>query len=159
MNAWDAYIDGNATGDPDFANEGRTKGKDPFADHGDGTGPYAVYNTLYEAVKQKLTEDDPTTTDWEGSKGMMNQGKIGCMVLGSWAISQIQGAGDNADDIAYMPFPISVNGKQYAAAGPCLLYTSNMLQLGFLKKAGKALVSINHMKQCGNGRETASRNI
>ena len=25
-----------------FANEGRTKGKDPFADHGDGTGPYAV---------------------------------------------------------------------------------------------------------------------
>lgn len=38
MNAWDAYIDGNATGDPDFANEGRTKGKDPFADHGDGTG-------------------------------------------------------------------------------------------------------------------------
>ena len=42
MNAWDAYIDGNATGDPDFANEGRTKGKDPFADHGDGTGPYAV---------------------------------------------------------------------------------------------------------------------
>ena len=27
MNAWDAYIDGNATGDPDFANEGRTKGK------------------------------------------------------------------------------------------------------------------------------------
>ena len=111
MNAWDAYIDGNATGDPDFANEGRTKGKDPFADHGDGTGPYAVYNTLYEAVKQKLTEDDPTTTDWEGSKGMMNQGKIGCMVLGSWAISQIQGAGDNADDIAYMPFPISVNGN------------------------------------------------
>ena len=33
------------------------------------------------------------------------------MVLGSWAISQIQGAGDNADDIAYMPFPISVNGN------------------------------------------------
>ena len=125
MNAWDAYIDGNATGDPDFANEGRTKGKDPFADHGDGTGPYAVYNTLYEAVKQKFTEDDPTTTDWEGSKGMMNQGKIGCMVLGSWAISQIQGAGDNADDIAYMPFPISVNGKQYAAAGPDYCYGIN----------------------------------
>ena len=81
MNAWDAYIDGNATGDPDFANEGRTKGKDPFADHGDGTGPYAVYNTLYEAVKQKLTEDDPTTTDWEGCKGMINNGEIGAWFL------------------------------------------------------------------------------
>ena len=56
---------------------------------------------------------------------MMNQGKIGCMVLGSWAISQIQGAGDNADDIAYMPFPISVNGKQYAAAGPDYCYGIN----------------------------------
>ena len=35
MNAWDAYIDGNATGVPDFSNEGRTKVKDPFANHGD----------------------------------------------------------------------------------------------------------------------------
>ena len=36
-----------------------------------------------------------------------------------------QGAGDNADDIAYMPFPISVNGKQYAAAGPDYCYGIN----------------------------------
>lgn len=125
MCAWDAYIDGNATGDPDYSHEGRTKGKNPYADQGDGTGPYAVYNVLYEAVKQGLTEDDPTTTDWEGSKGQMNQGKIGCMVLGSWAITQIQGAGDNADDIAYMPFPITVDGKQYAAAGPDYCYGIN----------------------------------
>ena len=39
------------------------------------------------------------------------------MVLGSWAIVQMQAAGDNADDIGYMPFPISVNGTQYASAG------------------------------------------
>ena len=83
MCAWDAYIDGNATGDPAYSHEGRTKGLNPFSDRGDETGPYAVYNTLYTAVKDKLTEDDPTTTDWEGSKGMMNNGQIGCMVLGS----------------------------------------------------------------------------
>ncbi|MBU3877897.1 ABC transporter substrate-binding protein [Faecalicatena sp. AGMB00832] len=117
MTAWDAYIDGGATGDPDFAYEGLTKGENPFSDRGDGTGPYAVYDTLYEAVKQGLTEEDPTTTDWEGSKGMMNKGEIGCMALGSWSITQIQQAGENADDIGYMTFPITVEGKQYASAG------------------------------------------
>lgn len=126
MNAWDAYISGSANGDPDYMNVGLLKGKNPFSDRGDGTGPYAVYNLLYEAVKQGLTEDDPTTTDWEGSKGMMNKGEIATMVLGSWAVSQIQGAGDNADDIAYMSFPITVNGKQYATAGPDYCYGINV---------------------------------
>ena len=126
MYAWDAYIDGNATGDPAYSHEGRTKGLNPFSDNGDETGPYAVYNTLYTAVKDGLTEEDPTTTDWEGSKGMMNKGEIGCMVLGSWAIPQIQSAGENSDDIAYMPFPITVNGKQYAAAGPDYCYGINV---------------------------------
>lgn len=118
MGAWDAYITGSATGDPDFVNLGLTHGLNPFSKHDDMTGPYAVYYVLYEAVARGLTEDDPTTTDWEGSKGMMNNGEIATMVLGSWAITQIQGAGDNADDIGYMSFPITVNGKQYATAGP-----------------------------------------
>ncbi len=48
---------------------------------------------------------------------MINSGKIGCMVLGSWAYSQMVEAGPNGDDIGYMSFPITVNGKQYASAG------------------------------------------
>ncbi len=125
MTAWDAYIDGGATGDADFANNGLTKGENPFSDRGDGTGPYAVYNTLYEAVKRGLTEEDPTTTDWEGSKGMLNKGEIGCMALGSWSVIQMQQAGDNADDIGYMTFPITVDGKQYVSAGPDYNYGIN----------------------------------
>ena len=126
MTAWDSYIDGGATGDPDFVNNVLCKGKDPFSDRGDGTGPYAVYNTLYEAVSRGLTEDDPTTTDWEGSKGMLNNGQIGCMALGSWSVTQMQQAGDHADDIGYMPFPITVDGKQYASAGPDYCYGINV---------------------------------
>ncbi len=125
MTAWDAYIDGGATGDADFSNNGLTKGQNPFSDRGDGTGPYAVYNTLYEAVKRGLTEEDPTTTDWEGSKGMLNKGEIGCMALGSWSVIQMQQAGDNADDIGYMTFPITVDGKQYVSAGPDYNYGIN----------------------------------
>lgn len=117
MSAWDAYIGGGATGDADWMNITMPQTKDPFSDRGDGTGPYAVYKILYDAVSNGLTEDDPTTTDWEGCKPMINDGKIGVMVLGSWAIVQMQDAGPNADDIGYMPFPITVNGTQYASAG------------------------------------------
>lgn len=126
MSAWDAYITGSATGDPDFANEEMVHGKDPFAKRDDMTGPYAVYYVLYEAVARGLTEDDPTTTDWEGSKGMINRGEIGTMVLGSWAVAQMKEAGDNPDDIGYMSFPITVDGKQYATAGPDYNYAVNI---------------------------------
>jgi len=125
MGAWDAYIGGSATGSADYMNQ-LPHWKDPFSNRGDGTGPYAVYNVLYEAVAQGLTEDDPTTTDWEGSKSMINRGEIGCMVLGSWAVVQMQDAGPNADDIGYMPFPISIDGKQYASAGPDYNYGINV---------------------------------
>jgi raffinose/stachyose/melibiose transport system substrate-binding protein len=126
MGAWDAYIGGSATGDPDFMNTKMVHGKDPFANRGDGTGPYAVYYTLYEATARGLIEADPTTSDWESSKGMMNRGEIATMVLGSWAVTQMQGAGDKPEDIGYMPFPITVNGKQYASAGPDYNYGINI---------------------------------
>ena len=118
MGAWDAYIGGNATGDPEYMNRKLLHEKDPFRDYGDNTHAYAVYKILYDAVANGLIEDDYTTTDWEGCKGMINNGEIGCMVLGSWAYPQMEAAGPNAADIGYMPFPISVDGHQYAAAGP-----------------------------------------
>lgn len=126
LTAWDAYISGGATGDADFKNNKLVHSKDPFAKHDDMTGPFAVYDTLYEAVKQGLTEEDPTTTDWEGCKAQINEGNIGCMVLGSWAVPQMQAGGSNADDIAYMPFPISVDGEQYASASADYCYGVNV---------------------------------
>ncbi len=129
MSAWDAYIGGGATGDAEWMNITMPQTHDAFAagvPTGDTeSGPYAVYNILYEAVKRGLTEDDPTTTDWEGSKPMINNGEIGTMVLGSWAIVQMQDAGENADDIGYMPFPISVDGTQYASSGADYCYGIN----------------------------------
>ncbi len=44
------------------------------------------------------------------------------MVLGSWAISQMQMAGEHGGDISYMPFPISIQGKQYALASSNYCY-------------------------------------
>ena len=129
MSAWDAYIGGGATGDPEWMNITMPQTHDVFAPGvptGDTeSGAYAVYNVLYQAVSRGLTEDDPTTTDWEGSKPMLNEGKIATMVLGSWAIVQMQAAGPNAEDVGYMPFPITVNGTQYASSGADYCYGIN----------------------------------
>lgn len=140
MSAWDAYIGGSATGDPDFINTGLVHGDNPFAKREDMTGPYAVYYVLYESVARGLTEDDPTTTDWEGSKGMLNNGEIGTMVLGSWAVAQMQQAGPNPDDIGYMTFPITVDGKQYATAGPDYNYGINVNSSDDNKLAAKLYI-------------------
>ena len=118
MGAWDAYLGGSATGDADYMNNVLLHTKNPFKNYGDGTHAYAVYKVLYDAAANKLIEDDYTTTDWEGCKGMINRGEIGTMVLGSWAFTQMQGAGPNPEDIGYMSFPITIKGKQYASAGP-----------------------------------------
>ncbi|MBQ8148998.1 MAG: carbohydrate ABC transporter substrate-binding protein, partial [Clostridia bacterium] len=125
MGAWDAYIGGSATGNANFINVDMITNPAPFADNGDGTGPYAVYKILYDAVANGLIEEDYTTTDWEGCKVLINKGEIGCMVLGSWAFSQMRDAGPNGADIGYMSFPITVEGKQYASAGADYCYAIN----------------------------------
>ena len=117
MGAWDAYIGTVSEGDNTYMNQKFVHDADPFADPGDGTGIYNLYKILYDAVANGLIEDDYTTTDWEGCKGMINRGEIGCMVLGSWAFVQMRDAGENGDDIGYMPFPMTVGGTQYVAAG------------------------------------------
>lgn len=119
---WDAFLGGITEGDSTWLNQKFVHTAEPFKDKGDGTGAYALYKILYDAVAEGLIEEDYTTTDWEGCKGMINNGEIGCMVLGSWAIAQMKAAGDHPDDIGYMPFPITVDGVQYATAGPDYCY-------------------------------------
>lgn len=148
MGAWDAYIGINATGDASYINRKFLHESEPFKDYGDGTHAYAVYKILYDAVANGLTEDDYSTTDWEGCKGMINNGEIGCMVLGSWAYPQMEAAGDNAADIGYMAFPITVNGEQYASAGADYSFGINVNATDEEKAA--ALVFVKWMTEKSN---------
>ncbi|WEH12952.1 ABC transporter substrate-binding protein [Streptomyces sp. VNUA24] len=81
----------------------------------EGSDLNVIDTLLYDVVHDKLVEKDPTTTNWENSKGMIARGEIATMQLGSWAISQMQKAaetaGTNPDDIGFMPFPAQKNGK------------------------------------------------
>jgi raffinose/stachyose/melibiose transport system substrate-binding protein len=109
---------GNVTsiaGDVDYYNNKMPKEDDIFAA---GKPHHTLYKLMYDLAKQGLIEPDPTTTDWELSKPMFGEGKIGAMILGSWAITQFQdAAGANKDNVGYMPFPSNVNGKIYSSSG------------------------------------------
>lgn len=140
MNAWDPYCWGGATGDSKYRYQTFVHAADPFKDPGDGTHAFNVYKVLYDAVKEKLTEEDYTTTDWEGSKGMINNGQIGCMVLGSWSYEQMRQGGDHGDDIGYMPFPMTVGGKQYCTAAPDYNFGINVNSSDDNKKAAAIFI-------------------
>ncbi|MGC0239602.1 ABC transporter substrate-binding protein [Arthrobacter sp. SD76] len=91
-----------------------------------GTDVYAIDSLLFDTVHEGLTESDPLSTDWEKSKVDLASGNIASMVLGSWAISQLQAAaqkvGTSPSDIGYMAWPATVNGKQYAVSGADYAY-------------------------------------
>jgi ABC-type glycerol-3-phosphate transport system substrate-binding protein len=111
--------DGNrgAMGDPDY-NAALLQSDTPWADdewHGIADG------LLFDIVAAGLNEPDPLTTNWEESKSLLGTGQIATMLLGSWSITQMQqaaeDAGGSADDIGYMPFPYQVDGVFHASIG------------------------------------------
>lgn len=126
MGAWDAYLGCVSDGDDTYFNQKFVHTANPFADKGDGTGAYNLYKILFDATEKGLIEDDYTTTDWEGCKGMINRGEIASMVLGSWAFVQMQQGDSHPEDIGYMPFPMTVNGTQYVLAGGDYNYGVNV---------------------------------
>jgi raffinose/stachyose/melibiose transport system substrate-binding protein len=122
LDQWEDHAFGTITGDANYKNNTLPNDKDAFAE---GSSHYVLAKLLYDIVSQGLCESDPTTCDWEASKLMLNNGEIGCMVLGSWAVSQMKDAGDHGDDVGYMPFPYSIDGKQYATSGTDYCYAIN----------------------------------
>lgn len=114
LSNWDFCRTG-VSGNADFTNE-MTSDKEPFAD---GKVMNTIYKTLFDVAKDGLVEADPTTSDWDQSKVDMANGKIGVMVLGSWAVPQIQDANkDNAKNITFQAFPEKAeDGKQYMSVG------------------------------------------
>ncbi|MFN8623074.1 MAG: extracellular solute-binding protein [Chloroflexota bacterium] len=108
---------GSVTNDPDFMVK-LIRDAAPFSE---GKDLYVLSKLQSDIVSQGLSEEDPATTDWETSKGLLGTGKISAMVLGSWSVTQMQqaaeAAGASADDIHYMPFPAWVDGSPVSVSG------------------------------------------
>jgi ABC-type glycerol-3-phosphate transport system substrate-binding protein len=82
-----------------------------------GSAEYASLKILYDAVKNKYCEPDPITSNWENSKQMIADGKIGVMCLGSWAVGQFKAFSKTPDDIKFMPAPARKDGKALIQIG------------------------------------------
>lgn len=122
LKVWEEYPYIEMTGDPDYRENGFVNEIDPFLE---GTTHYQVYGLLYDIVKEGLCEEKPEESSWEDSKAMLNEGKIGCMAIGSWALKQIKDSGNNGDAVAYMPFPNEIDGKQYMTISTDYCYAIN----------------------------------
>jgi raffinose/stachyose/melibiose transport system substrate-binding protein len=122
LDQWEDHAFGTVTGNANYKNNELPNDKAAFDE---GSSHYVIAKLVYDIVSQGLCESDPTTCDWEASKLMLNNGEIGCMVLGSWALSQMKEAGDHPDDVGYMPFPYSIDGQQYATSGTDYCYAIN----------------------------------
>ena len=79
----------------------------------EGNDQYNIDGLLYDTVAAGYSEDDPTTTNWEESKDLLATGEIGSMILGSWAVAQMQDAaekaGESRDLIGFWPMPWAQN--------------------------------------------------
>ncbi|MRN55957.1 ABC transporter substrate-binding protein [Paenibacillus monticola] len=105
LTQWEADL-ATVAGDRDYVNIGQVASDDNFVK---GQPHYDLYKVLFDAAQKGLIEEDPTTTDWESSKADLANGKIGTMMLGSWAIGQIKALATNPDDIGFMPFPTNAS--------------------------------------------------
>lgn len=80
----------------------------------EGQYHYIADKLLFDIVSGGYSEEDPLTTNWEQSKPDLATGKIGAMLLGSWAVPQMKDAAvevdANPDDIAFWPFPYQTDG-------------------------------------------------
>ncbi|MHC6177779.1 ABC transporter substrate-binding protein [Glutamicibacter sp. X7] len=105
-------IIGAVTANPEAQNE-MAHNPAPWTE---GTDIYALDSMLFDVVNKGFVEEDPLTTNWEQSKANLANGKIGTMVLGSWALGQLANAAEDAGadpkDIGFMTFPANVDGKQ-----------------------------------------------
>ncbi len=112
---WASLVN-SASGSSSYETDKMIAKEDLFVD---GEAYYEVYELMFDIFSNpNLIEEDPMTTDWEGCKKAINDGKIATMVMGSWAVSQFKEAGENPDDIGYMPAPFNVDGQQYAESSP-----------------------------------------
>lgn len=136
LDQWEDHTTGTLTGNANYKNNELPHDANAFAE---GSSHYEVAKLLYDIVSQGLCEVDPATCDWEASKLMLNNGEIGTMVLGNWAIQQMKDSGENGGNVGYMPFPATVDGKQYATSGTDYCYAINKNSKNV--EAAKAFVS------------------
>lgn len=119
---WQMQVWGAVSADATYRNQGIIEEDAPFTE---GKPNYIVHKLLYDIVKNGLCETFVEGENWRPIYRQMNEGKIGCMLLSSDYIYELQSAGTNPDDINFMPFPYVVDGVRYATVETDYSYAIN----------------------------------
>jgi raffinose/stachyose/melibiose transport system substrate-binding protein len=118
---WEWNARGSLTGDPDYKNK-LCYMVNPFEK---GKPYYTVMKMMYDAVKEGLVEDDPSTSKWDTCSNLLAQGKLACTVIGSWAAADTKKKSDHPENIQFEAFPWNINGQQYATVAADYAYAIN----------------------------------
>jgi raffinose/stachyose/melibiose transport system substrate-binding protein len=118
FNQWEECVT-SVSGDPAFRQKMLTDAM-PFSK---GKPHYETYKLMFDLTEKGLVEKDPSTTNWDDSKGMLAKGDIATMCLGSWVVAQMKDTADklgkDPDVIGFMPFPFTKpDGKMYTRIIP-----------------------------------------
>lgn len=80
----------------------------------EGTPHNESLGLLYDLVANGYTEVGNTDMSWWESVVGINNGTVGCAVIGTWALYNYKTVGENGHNIGFMPFPNNIDGMQYA---------------------------------------------
>lgn len=133
---WELFPYIEMTGNPAYRYEDFITTVNPFSE---GSTHYSVFRLLYDMVQKGYTEVGVQDVTWGESLAMINQGEIACAAVGTWALAEYKRAGENGDNIGFMPFPNSIYGNQYVTVTADYSYA--VAQNSDNKEAAKAFVS------------------
>ncbi len=122
LEEWQSHAWGSVTGNGEYCNNGIVTEQNPFSE---GTSNYIVHEMLYNIVKNGLCEPYVENHYYKPFEVLLNRGNIGCMMLGSDYLQELQTADVNPDDISLMPFPYNIDGQQYATVEVDYCYAVN----------------------------------
>lgn len=146
LNNWEAFPFVEMTGKSSYKFSGFVTDVNPFRQQ---TVHNKTLKLLYDMVESGYTEVGVAGKDaaaavnkgfgWWDSIIKMNNGEIGCSVIGTWALSDYKNVGSNGHNIGFMPFPNNIDGRQYVTvAGD---YSYAVAKNSKNKEAAKLFVS------------------
>lgn len=110
LGSWEVFPFIEMTGKASYKYNEFIMDKNPFRE---GTVHNQTLKLLYDLVEQGYTEVGKENLGWWDSIIRMNQGQVGCSVIGTWALNDYKNVGDGGDNIGFMPFPNQIDGNQY----------------------------------------------
>lgn len=135
LQSWETFQFIEMTGNPSYKYGQFITEKEPFRE---GTVHYKALHFLYDLVEYGYTEVGRANINWNQSLTMLHNGELASVATGTWAFSSFKNAGEHGENIGFMPFPNTVDGRQYASLN--VDYCYGVAKNSDNKEAAKAFV-------------------